>query len=152
MCPYARFQDDLAPTCRLTAEGLFFQAGELLPSIVVASPTSVRPVAKYVVSLVKRGLGVADVITTLGLERATSRGGILFARLTCTMTGTLAPAQRTRMREIITLLGLGSPAVITTATAAVPRDHVAPAPLDLPVGEDEPPPASVKPEDDDIPF
>jgi hypothetical protein len=151
VCPHARFQDEEAPACRLTAECLFFQAGDLLPTILVASPASVRPVTKYLVSLAKRALKVSDVVTTFGLERVTSRGGIQFARLTCTMTGTLEPAQRTRMREIISMLGFGTHPSPATATSEVQENIPEHATLDLTTAEDViPPPAP--PTDDDISF
>lgn len=157
LCPHAKFQDDEVPACRLTAECVLFQPDESLPTILAASAGSVRPVTKYLLSLTKRRLRYSDVVTTFGLERMKSRRGILFSRLTCTMTGALEPAQRQRMREIIGELGFGTPQTVavssmTPMTPPAPGDVEVPEKATVdPTGDDDVPPL-VTPTDDDVPF
>jgi hypothetical protein len=155
-CPHAKFQEDEVPACRLTAECVLFQPAEFLPTILVASAGSVRSVAKYLLSLTKRGLRYSDVVTTFGLERVKSRRGILFSRLTCTMRGGLESPQRQRMREIVAMFGLGTRPTVAAASAApmtTPQADVADIPehatLDLTADDASPP---VTPTDDDVPF
>src|SRR5262249_27223102 len=126
LCPHSRYQNGEAPACRLTADCVFFQPGELLPTVLTASPTSVPIVEKYVLALIKRGLRYSDTVTTFGLERVTGRGGTCSRRLTATRSAVLEPPQRQRMREIVMALGL-------TPAASAPAGQTP-----VPTGEREP--------------
>jgi hypothetical protein len=159
LCPHSQFPDGGAPGCRQTAEIMLFASGDLLPTIVTASPASVRPVARYAAALVKRGYRLCDVVTIFGLERATSRGGIVFAKLTLTMVGVLEPAQRQRLREIVAALGFTPAAAPAPASEApVPPVEREPgcddveipehATLDVTTDDDSPPPVV----EDDVGF
>jgi len=146
-CPHAFRENGKAAACRLTCECLLILDSDLLPTILVASPTSVRPVAKFLLSLAKRGLHYHDVLASFGLERATSNSGIAFARLVPKMLRALEPHERARMREIVAALGFGGSAPASTAPPPVPTHAPAVvipehALVDPGTDDDVPPPAA----------
>jgi hypothetical protein len=149
-CPHAFRENGKAAACRLTCECLLILDSDLLPTILVASPTSVRPVAKFLLSLAKRGLHYHDVLASFGLERATSNSGIAFARLVPKMLRALEPHERARMREIVAALGFsGSAPAAPASTAPPPAPAHAPAVVipehalvDPGTDDDVPPPAA----------
>jgi hypothetical protein len=155
-CPQAAFgENGEAPACRLTAECVVILDSDLLPTILVASPTSVPRVVKFLLSLAKRGLRYHDVLTSFGLERATSTSGIAFALLAPTMLRVLEPHERARMREIVAALGFGGSAPASTAPPPVPTHAPAVvipehALVDPGTDDDVPPPAADA-DDTDIP-
>jgi hypothetical protein len=157
LCPLSKFPEDGgAPPCRRTMDVVFFGDADRLPTILALAPTGVQAAERYKLALVKRGLRLSDVVTVIGLERATARGGIIYAKPVFTMRSLLEPAQRVRMREIVAALGFGVPAAPTASAApaaapAAPDDDIPEhATLDLTADDDVPPP--VPPPDDDIPF
>jgi hypothetical protein len=154
-CPLARFQDGERPACRETVDVAFLAPGDLLPTVLAVSPTSVRPVAKYLLSLTKKGLRHTDVVTRFGLERVTSQAGMVYARLTCTMLGPLDERQRQHMRALVGALAF-DPAAAAGGTRSNPAvrtpgeddvnipEH---ATVDATLDTDQPPPGT---DEDDV--
>jgi len=125
----------------------------LLPTILVASPASVRPVAQYLLRLTKQGLRYSDVVTRVSLERATNRSGIKFPRLMLTTDRVLEPMQRSRMRAVVATLVGGGAARTTAASPAAPAPACIPGDddvgtVDLTTEADVPP----APVDEEVPF
>jgi hypothetical protein len=134
-CPNSQFLDG-TPACRETLDLVFLAPGELFPSILVVSPASIAPVRKYVMGLWKfYGVHPSAVVTEIGLERATSRTGIVYSRLTLRMVHALPAVQQVKMREVVAAFGFGTK-----------PNNDAVGTVD--VGSDDAPP----PTDDDVPF
>lgn len=106
-CPFAQWGSATGPdgqrrrgqACRLITRVFLLPPGNLLPILIPAPPSSKKAVDSYVVSLLSRGLAYWRVTTAIGLERARSREGIGYSRLTLRMEGTLSPEQARWIEE-----------------------------------------------------
>lgn len=63
--------------------------GDLLPSVLVVPPTSIRPFNAYAVKLTQKGLPFLAVNTLFTLEAATNKQGIKYSRLSCRIGNSL---------------------------------------------------------------
>jgi hypothetical protein len=67
--------------CRQVKQLLMIRPGEILPSLIVVPPTSLRACHRYFVSLTARNIAYWGVVTRIRLERATSEDGNDYARM-----------------------------------------------------------------------
>lgn len=93
-CPMAQAGSDPNPKNRGAAckdQKLLFlvQPGEMLPSVVVAPPSSLREVKQFMISLVNSRTPWWSVEVELSLEKATNAAGISFAKINLKPKGKL---------------------------------------------------------------
>ena len=89
LCPFAQFGSKLdekgnaaaGQACRAIRPLFVLRPGAILPIVVPAPPTSQRAVQQYFLRLVNEGLPYWRVLTKFKLEKASSRGGIAYARI-----------------------------------------------------------------------
>lgn len=86
--------------CAEQAHLFFFHGKQLLPMLMVVPPTSVANWKAYRNGLAKYGTFPNQVITTIGLEPATSEGGIDYSRLTFKAERSLAEDQVTQFNML----------------------------------------------------
>lgn len=74
---------------------------QMLPTIVVAPPTSLKIVRQYQIKLAGRGLRSWQVATSLGLEKAQSGDGIGYYKIQPKMLGELSQDEIDRIKPLV---------------------------------------------------
>lgn len=75
--------------CKLMREFFFLTPGAIFPTIVSIPPASLGDARGYVVDLASHGISYYTVVTSLTLEKATSKDGIAYAQARLKMVGKL---------------------------------------------------------------
>ncbi len=91
-CPFAQFgskEGSNAQACKALVLLYVMVPGEMLPIVVVAPPTSLRPVKDYMLRLTSSGNAYWHVVTRFGLESSKNAGGIKYSQISLTMAGIL---------------------------------------------------------------
>lgn len=91
-CPFAQFGSKAgsnAQACKALTLLYVLVPGEQLPVVVVAPPTSLRPIKDYMMRLTSNGNAYWHVVTKFGLESTKNAGGIKYSRLSMTMSGVM---------------------------------------------------------------
>jgi len=89
-CPYSKFGSDEksgGQACKAMQRLFMLRGEEVLPTLVTLPPTSKKPFRQFVTSLTSRRIPYYAVKVAIGLEKATNRGGINYAKATFKVTG-----------------------------------------------------------------
>lgn len=96
-CPNNQFgsdaRDGKGKACKNMIRAFILPEGEVLPWRVDVPPTSLRAFQNYISSVVMKGKHPYGVVTTIGLEQASSSTGIKYSKLTFTLKGKLPANQ-----------------------------------------------------------
>jgi len=101
-CPMAQFgskEGTNAQACKALSLLYVMVPGEGLPVVVVAPPTSLRPVKDYMLRLTSAGSAYWGVVTRFGLESSKNANGIAYSRLALTMSGALDEASQSAIAD-----------------------------------------------------
>lgn len=94
LCPLSQFGVDKSPPpCKQMRLLFLLRPGAFLPDVVIVPPSSLKNVAQYMLGLATKGLPYFAVETTVGLEKAKSREGIDYGKMTFKAASTL-PKER----------------------------------------------------------
>lgn len=121
-CPFNEFEsaeDGISKACKEMRQLFVLTPDDLIPIVVTVPPGSLANVKAYFLRLMRSGIKATDVITNIALEKATSKGGIAFARVTLTAGDRLDSEAAARLRQYAAAL---EPAF--QAAARVERDEV----------------------------
>jgi hypothetical protein len=104
-CPNAQFGSDPregsnAQACKLGRQLFLLPPDGLLPIVVSLPPTSVQEANKYFLRLAQRGKPYYTVVTSIGLEKATSGGNIKYSKAQFSMAAALEGEQADRVRAV----------------------------------------------------
>ena len=80
--------------CKETRVFFFLRPGQVLPDVISAAPTSLKPVRKYLIDLAQVGAPYYAVVTRFGLESARNEAGTAYTKITARMVGMLDDASR----------------------------------------------------------
>ena len=83
-CPFAQFgsgKNGSGQACKKSRVLYLLQRGEILPTIVSLSPTSIKPVSDFFLRLTSRMIPLSHVEIGLTLERVQSAGGINYSKV-----------------------------------------------------------------------
>lgn len=80
--------------CRSVRQVAVLRPGELLPTLLMLSPASLRPFKRYVYALASRSVTPFQVITSFGLIQAQSGGGIKYAQVAPTLASIIPPEEQ----------------------------------------------------------
>lgn len=123
VCPNSQWgsgNGGIGQACKLTRSLYFLRQGSMLPDVVVLSPTSIPPVAKYFQRLAAQAVPFYGVITKLGLERAKSKGGgIAYSKVVPTVAEVLSLDEQQTIRafaESVAPIVTARPPVVSDAT------------------------------------
>ena len=94
---------------------------DLLPIVVQAPSTSIQPVRRYLLRLASQGLPYWSVVTSLGLEKASSTAGIAYSRIAPRSSGPVPEEQRERLAEYVAAI---RPIIGYMAAGDIPRDEI----------------------------
>lgn len=102
-CPNNQFGsakggDGAGKACKDLRFMFFFTQNSLLPSLIVAPPTSLKETKKYLLGLTNEGILYNQVITRFELTEQKSKAGIKYAQLKPTMVGALNEEQQHQAR------------------------------------------------------
>ena len=94
---------------------------DLLPIVVQAPSTSIQPMRRYLLRLASQGLPYWSVVTSLGLEKASSATGIAYSRITPRSSGPVPEEQRARLAEYVAAI---RPIIGHMAATDIHRDEI----------------------------
>lgn len=102
-CPLSQFgsaKDGQArgQACRQVAAIFIVQPGMSLPSLIIAPPTSIGELKKFLVRLTSSGVAYTGTTTKLRLTPTKNKEGIPYAQITPSMGSKLLPEQSTAMK------------------------------------------------------
>lgn len=84
--------------CRETRMLFILRPEEVIPTLVVAPPTSLQSVQAYLLRLTSRIIAYEGVVTTFGLEEDTNDAGIKYAKMTLKVARQLEDQEARAMR------------------------------------------------------
>ena len=94
---------------------------DLLPIVVQAPSTSIQPMRRYLLRLASQGLPYWSVVTSLGLEKASSTAGIAYSRIAPRSSGPVPEEQRERLAEYVAAI---RPIIGYMAAGDIHRDEI----------------------------
>ncbi len=106
-CPYNEFEsghDGISKACKEVRQLFVLTADSLIPIVVNVPPGSLANVKAYFLRLLRSQLTSTDVVTKIGLEKAESKTGISFSRVTLTAGSRLEPDAAARLKAYAALL------------------------------------------------
>lgn len=127
----ARGGEGAGKACKDLRFMFFFSGDALLPQVIVAPPTSLKPMKDYFLGLINNGMIVRNVITKFELTKQTNKGGIAYAQLKATVHKQLDPESAKQAKKFSDLFAPMIGTVINTimqdgtvyeATTAEPKD------------------------------
>lgn len=101
-CPFNEFQsaaDGISKACKETRQLFILLEDSLIPIVVTVPPGSLANVKAYFLRLLRGQLKSTDVVTSLKLEKAKSRGNIDYARVVLTAENRLEPDAAVAVRQ-----------------------------------------------------
>jgi len=98
LCPYSQWCEDEPPACTQRRLLWVLTAGDVLPMVLDASPTSIRNIDRYFVQLARKAPHHAAVLTRFTVERDQNKDGQRFGRIAPAAVGMLAPHEVERMK------------------------------------------------------
>lgn len=120
-CPFNEFGSaGYSKACKEMKMLFLLRPGLLLPEVVVLPPSSLGAWRKYAMLLTSRGKAISAVITELGLQEATSKGGIRYAQTTLKAGEMLDEASAAWLQRY----AAGMAEVLTAAASTVDRADV----------------------------
>ena len=103
-CPFAQFGTEAGggrgQACKQIKRLFIMRQESLLPLMISLPPTSLSVVKKYMLRLTSYQRAYHSVITKFGLEKATSKDGIEYAKVVLTMAGPLSPEDSAIMKGL----------------------------------------------------
>ena len=105
-CEFARFGSGAngGPACKRTLELFFLIEDDALPRIICLPQMSIPPAEQYLARLGFKAIPCYEVVTRIGLEKATNKRGITYSRATLASTGRLPAEQAEFMRQYTLML------------------------------------------------
>lgn len=101
-CPFNEFEsgrDGISKACKEIRQLFVLPEDSLIPIVVNVPPGSIANVKAYFLRLLRASLQITDVVTVIGLEKAVSKGGKGFSRVTLTAGERLEPEAAALLRE-----------------------------------------------------
>lgn len=97
-CPNAQFGRDennasTPQACKEVWLLFLIRKADRIPIVVSLPPTSLKNCRRFMLRLTNAGVKHHAIVTRFGLEQATNRAGIKYARVTMTPAGTLKPKE-----------------------------------------------------------
>lgn len=102
-CPLSQFgskEGTNAQACKALTLLYVMVPGELLPVVVVAPPTSLKPLKTYMLQLTSAGVRYWTAITRFALEQTKNAGGIKYSRLALQRVETLGEAEAAALSDV----------------------------------------------------
>lgn len=107
-CPLSQFGSKLnrdgspgsGQACKALTLLYVMVPGELLPVVVVAPPTSLKPLKTYMLQLTSAGVRYWTAITRFALEQTKNAGGIKYSRLALQRVETLGEAEAAALSDV----------------------------------------------------
>jgi len=103
-CPFDQFgsaPNGHGKACKEVRLFFLLRKGQVLPDVVAVPPGSLKKIRKYLLDLSQAGVPYCGVVTQLGLEKASNRDNIAFAKITARMAGKLDEASYRNVVETI---------------------------------------------------
>jgi hypothetical protein len=101
-CGFAQFgsaEKGSGQACKKMRQVFFLREGNLLPTLLVVPPSSLKAAKQYLYRLANRAVPYWSVVTRLKLERTKNNDGIEFGRIVFERAGDLAPDVIERIRQ-----------------------------------------------------
>lgn len=103
-CPNAEFGtandgEGAGKACKDLRFMFFFSGDAMLPQVLIAPPTSLKPMKDYFLGLINKSLIYNHVITKFTLVKQTSKGGVDYAQLKPSIDKVLDPAAKARAKQ-----------------------------------------------------
>lgn len=107
VCPLSQFGSKLnrdgspgaGQACKALTLLYVMVPGELLPVVVVAPPTSLKPLKNYMIQLTSKGIRYWSAITRFGLETTKNAGGIKYSRVALSLVEPLGEAEAAALAD-----------------------------------------------------
>jgi hypothetical protein len=96
-CPMAQWgskEGGRGQACRSVRQVAILRPGELLPTLLFLSPASLRPFRQYVFSLASKAIAPSQAVTSFGLIKAQSGGGVPYAQVAPKLAALIPPNER----------------------------------------------------------
>lgn len=106
-CPFAQFgsgRNGTGQACKKSRVLYLLQRGEILPTIVSLSPTSIKPISDFFLRLTSRMIPLSHVEIGLTLERVQSAGGINYSKVAPKLVRLLSDEEGAAMDRYATQL------------------------------------------------
>lgn len=118
-CPWSQWGSDRkggkGKDCRESSAILFFPQGELLPTLLMVPPTSLKALKRYILELVSAGRAPGACVTRLALEKVEGEGPA-YSRIVFRRAGDLGEDEAHTMREVCDAVKAGFAGVAAAAT------------------------------------
>lgn len=125
-CPYGQFgshpSGDNRQWCRASRVLMVLRPGNILPTIVRLPGTSDSAFTNYAFALVNAGKKLSAVVTTIGIERKVSAGGVDYSVATFTASEVLPPEMAAAMATYRQSSGFSSAEQVARESAALIED------------------------------
>lgn len=96
-CPMSQWgskEGGRGQACRSVRQVAILRPGELLPTLLLLSPASLRPFRQYVLSLASKSLSPFQAVTSFGLVKAQSGGGVPYAQVAPKLASLIPPGEQ----------------------------------------------------------
>lgn len=106
-CPFNEFEsghDGISKACKEIRQLFVLTPDSLIPIVLNIPPGSLANVKAYFLRLLRAQIQPTDVVTEIGLEKATSRGGIDYSKVTLTASDRLDIDAAAQLRAYARLL------------------------------------------------
>lgn len=101
-CPFAQFgsaERGRGQACKQMRLLFMLRPGAMLPLVVVAPPTSIKPLKQYFLRLAANGKPYWSVVTKLLLEKTKNQDGIAYSRIVPQLAAVLDAEAAEKMRQ-----------------------------------------------------
>lgn len=92
-CPMSQWgsaRDGYGQACSANIVLFVVREGELLPTMIIVPPSSIKPIRQYLLRLTSKNVPYYKAITKFELEKATSNSGITYSRIKPSLVEVLA--------------------------------------------------------------
>lgn len=96
-CPMSQWgskEGGRGQACRTVRQVAILRPGELLPTLLMLSPASLRPFRQYVLSLASKGISPFQAVTSFGLVKAQATNGPQYAQVAPKLASLIPPEEQ----------------------------------------------------------
>ena len=101
-CPFAQFgskDDGVGQACKQSRLIFILRHDDLLPMVLAVPPSSLKPVKSYFLNLTSKATPYWSALTSFGLEKTKSKGGIIYSQIAPRLVGKLTKEQSDKFRS-----------------------------------------------------
>lgn len=106
-CPFSKFgsaENGRAQACKQMRVVFIARPGDLLPTMLIVPPSSLKPFKKYMLALTSRGIPYMGVKTGFGLTKVENKSGIAYSEITLRVIEPLSPDDMREVRSKLEML------------------------------------------------